>query len=132
MIKTIQTKHVGDEEYRELLWKRFRVTSCTQLSSMQAGKLIDLFVRWQWVNQAGSKEQGAGSRDPASSASGGLRRGKQAAALRARIEDEAATLENGRERMIGLVKKIGQVDRLEWCRDIGKLKRILKILGQLV
>lgn len=50
-IKTIQTKHMGDEEYRELLWERFRVTSCTQLSAMQAGKLIDLFVRWQWGNK---------------------------------------------------------------------------------
>ncbi|SPD73795.1 conserved hypothetical protein [uncultured Desulfobacterium sp.] len=46
MIKSIQGKNLDDVEYREILEKHFRVTSCTQLSQMQAGRLIDMFAEW--------------------------------------------------------------------------------------
>ncbi len=46
MIKSIQGKSLDDIDYREILEKHFRVTSCTQLSRVQAGALIDMFAKW--------------------------------------------------------------------------------------
>lgn len=57
----------------------------------------------------------------------GLKAG-QAAALRARIRDEAGKLENGEARLEGLVRKTCGVDRLEWVRDPSKLKRVLRTI----
>ena len=51
-IKTIQRKHQpDDDEYREMLKKRFGVTSCTQLTCAQAGRLIDLYIKWGWAGR---------------------------------------------------------------------------------
>ena len=51
-----------------------------------------------------------------------------AEALHARIRAEAAKLENGEARLKGLVKKIANVDDLRFCRNVGKLKQVLKII----
>ena len=50
-IKTIQRKHQPDDEYREMLEKRFGVTTCTQLTCAQAGRLIDLYIKWGWAGR---------------------------------------------------------------------------------
>ena len=49
-IKTVQRKHQADDDYREMLEKRFKVTSCTQLTCDQATALIRLYVKWGWTN----------------------------------------------------------------------------------
>ena len=51
MIKSLQRNNLDDVEYREILEKHFRVTSCTQLSQRQAGVLIDLFAKWGFFVQ---------------------------------------------------------------------------------
>ena len=59
-IKTIQRKHQpDDDEYREMLEKRFGVTSCTQLTCAQAGRLIDLYIKWGWAD-FGKQKSGVG------------------------------------------------------------------------
>jgi len=46
VIKIFQSKFgMNDEDYRDMLEKRFRVRSCTALSNLQAGSLIDEFKR---------------------------------------------------------------------------------------
>jgi len=49
-IKTIQRKHQADDDYREMLEKRFKVTSCTQLTCAQGTALIKLYKEWGWTN----------------------------------------------------------------------------------
>lgn len=45
-IKIFQSKFgINDEDYRDMLEQRFRVRSCTALSNLQAGVLIDEFKR---------------------------------------------------------------------------------------
>jgi phage gp16-like protein len=66
-IKTIQRRHQpDDDEYREMLEKRFGVTSCTQLTCAQAGRLIDLYITWGWASggkrKAESRSQNSGVR----------------------------------------------------------------------
>jgi hypothetical protein len=68
LIKTVQTKHMSDEDYRDMLMERFKVSSCTQLTRRQAGKLIDLFVRWNWAYKPARPKAGKGSRKKKKSA----------------------------------------------------------------
>ena len=56
-IKTIQRRNQTDEDYREVLQKRFKVTSCTQLTCAQAGKLIELYKKWGWMNSAAKRKR---------------------------------------------------------------------------
>jgi len=51
LIKTVQRKHQDDDDYYEMLDKRFRVSSCTQLTRRQAGDLIELYIRWGWAEK---------------------------------------------------------------------------------
>jgi len=52
-------------------------------------------------------------------------------ALRERALGMSDGIENGRRRLDGLVKKICDVEALEWCADESKLKRLLKVLGKI-
>ncbi|MBW2607717.1 MAG: regulatory protein GemA [Deltaproteobacteria bacterium] len=67
-IKTVQRRHQTDDDYREMLEKRFRVTSCTQLTCAQGTVLIKLYRSWGWTNfprkgrrSVGSKQKAVGS-----------------------------------------------------------------------
>jgi uncharacterized protein DUF1018 len=51
LIKTVQRKHQGDDDYYEMLEKRFRVSSCTQLTMRQASALIKLYIGWGWAEK---------------------------------------------------------------------------------
>lgn len=49
-------------------------------------------------------------------------------ALQDRCRELAATMENGEERLAGLIKSKAGVDALEWLRDTVRLKQILVIM----
>jgi len=49
-------------------------------------------------------------------------------ALQDRCRELAGQMENGEERLAGLIKSKAGVDALEWLRDTAKLKQILAIL----
>jgi len=51
LIKTVQRKHQDDNDYYEMLEKRFRVSSCTQLTLRQARDLIELYKSWGWIEK---------------------------------------------------------------------------------
>jgi len=52
----------------------------------------------------------------------------QVTALQDRIRSVAKDMENGEARMTGLVKAKCDVDDLRFCRDVRKLKQVLRIL----
>ena len=54
--------------------------------------------------------------------------GGQVTALQDRIRSVAKDMENGEARMTGLVKAKCDVDDLRFCRDVRKLKQVLRIL----
>lgn len=49
-IKTVQRRHLPDDEYYEMLEKRFEVTSCKDLSSIQASEVLKLFKEWGFID----------------------------------------------------------------------------------
>jgi len=56
-IKTVQRRHQSDDEYHEMLEKRFKVTSCTQLTCAQGRRLIGLYKDWRWTNFKRKKDE---------------------------------------------------------------------------
>ena len=56
------------------------------------------------------------------------RQGGQVTALQDRIRSTVQDMENGEARMTGLVKAKCGVDDLRFCRDVKKLKQVLRIL----
>jgi hypothetical protein len=52
----------------------------------------------------------------------------QIKALQERIRVEATKLNNGEERLKGLVKKIAKENDLRFCRNVKKLKQVLKVV----
>jgi len=114
----IAKKDLGldDVEYRDVLGF-YGVSSSAALSVSELEDLVDHFQSRGFKVQR-SKVQG--SRDQG--------RRRMAEALHARIWEEALALDNGEKRVAGLVKKIAKVDDLRFCRNVGKLKQILKIV----
>jgi len=112
----IAKKQLGlsDDEYREILG-HWGASSAGALGVFELEDLVKYFesVGFKRKPCPEKKKQG------------------QAGALRARIRETAAELENGEARLAGLVKSVCKVERLEWCRDLGTLRRLLKIIGTL-
>ena len=109
-----QSLGMDDAAYRDVL-EFYGVASSAALSISELEDLVDHFrgLGFQPLRKRGNGE--AGKR-------------RIAEALHARIWEEALALENGEKRLAGLVKKIAKVDDLRFCRNVGKLKQILRIL----
>lgn len=114
----IAKKDLGldDAAYRDVLGF-YGVSSSAALS---ISKLEDLVDHFQSLGFRVRRSKVRGSRDEG--------RRRVAEALHERIREEAARLENGEARLAGLVKKVAHVDDLRFCRNVGKLKQILKII----
>ena len=104
---------IEDDDYRAILKREFRKHSAKQLTEMELGFLIDYFREKGWTPANGQRTTD---------------NQQQYEILRARAWELAGKIENGDRRMKGLAKKILGVDRLEWCRDVGRLKRLLAVL----
>lgn len=105
------------EDYRDILVREYRVASSAVMSIPELADLVNRFIEKGW------KDGRPGGRETKTDG--------QARALRARVVAVAAGIENGEKRLAGLIKKICGVDRLGWCRDPEKLKRLLAILSKL-
>jgi len=108
---------LSDPEYRAIL-EGFGVNSSSAMSLDELEKLI------KYLEGLGFKKK------PKTT---GPRRwkhqhGNQVEALHERIRSEAAELDRGERRLPGLVKKNCGVDDLRFCQDVGKLKRVLKVV----
>lgn len=126
----IAKKEIGldDETYRDMLEGRWGVRSA---ADMRIGQLEDLV---QHFKEMGFRKKKSVVNGPLSVATNRPRttdyepRTSQIEVLHGKILERAFVIERGEQRMIGLVKKHCGVDRLEWCRDVGKLKQVLRVM----
>jgi len=120
-----QQQNLTDEDYWGILEREFGEHSRKGLTSKEIAKgkrtakylsilelqyLVDYFVQHGWKARV---------------------RGQQVEKLRERATDIAGEIANGERRLKGLAKKILGVDRLEWCRDPARLKRLLAVLEKI-
>jgi Bacteriophage Mu, GemA protein len=103
-----------DDEYRDVL-KYWGVTTSAQMSIPELEELVTYF------ETLGFKKKVSADKDLGSGIG-------QIKALKERVRAEAGKLNNGEQRLKGLVKKIAKTDDLKSCRDVKKLKQILKVV----
>jgi hypothetical protein len=84
------------------------------------------FVKGQRSAVGGQKSEGKSAVRGQKSGVGG-----QVTALQERIRSIIQDIENGEARMIGLIKAKCGVDDLRFCRDVKKLKQVLRILTRI-
>jgi hypothetical protein len=103
-----------DDEYRDVI-AYWGVRSSADMSIPELEELVKYF------ESLGFKKKVPDPRDPGSGVG-------QIKALQERIREEAKKLNNGEERLKGLVKKIAKEDDLMACRNVKKLKQLLKVI----
>ena len=103
-----------DDEYRDVI-AYWGVKSSADMSIPELEELVEYF------ESLGFKEKASSDRDLGSGVG-------QITALRERIREEAGKLSNGEQRLKGLVKKIAKAEDLMSCRNVKKLKQILKVV----
>ncbi len=109
---------LSDDDYRDILIREYGVSSAAALSMHELADLVDRFRHKGWQPKAGG--DGKGRRQKA-----------QAVALREKARAIASRLDNGEKRLSGLCKRICGVNRIEWVRDVEKLKHLLAVLARL-
>lgn len=97
-----------DDEYRSIL-ERFGKESAGKLTVAQLEELVKYFIFLGWKSAPNA----------------------QIAALQERVTEFIAGMKNGNARMTPLIKRVCGADRIEWCRDTAKLKRLLTILKKI-
>lgn len=103
-----------DDEYRDVI-AYWGVKSSADMSISELEELVKYF------ESLGFKKKVPDVRDLGSGVG-------QIKALQERIKEEAKKLHNGEERLKGLVKKIAKENDLRACRNIKKLKQVLKVV----
>lgn len=114
----IAKKDLGltDEEYRACL-ERYGAGSAGALSISEMERLVKYFKSIGFIKKPAAK--------------GSKRRFSchgQVMALQDRIRSTVQDMENGEARMTGLVKAKCGVDDLRFCRDVKKLKQVLRVM----
>jgi len=104
------------DDYYEAMLTAFKVSSAADMTIWQLENFVKLLRSHGWRAAKSRKEKPEDA---------------QLIALRDRVREEAANLENGDARLPGLAKKICGVDHLEWCRSVDKLERLLAVLRKL-
>jgi phage gp16-like protein len=118
----IAAKELGieDVDRRDIMLNLFGVESSKALSDGDLRRLLDYFGTKGWKARGRRSEV----RDQA------LKDKNQAEAFRHRARALIEKAEN--EGLVtsarGLIKKVCGVDNLDWCRDAGRLKRLLAVL----
>ena len=109
------------DEY-EMILKGFKVASSGDMTLNQLDILIAYMKRLGWKGKKrvrgfkGSRVQGTP---------------EQIEKLRERVTAMASGMNLADNRLAGLTKKICGVDSLEWANDAGKLRRLLKVMGNI-
>ncbi len=109
------------EKERLAALARYGVSSSSALSIPELEKLVKYYQSLGFVKKP--KKQGTGRWK--------FEQSNQVAALQQRVRSEAEQIENGEKRLAGLVKSKCGVDDLRFCQDVGKLKRLLRILAMI-
>lgn len=106
------------DEY-EMILKSFKVCSSGDMTLKQLDILIAYMKRLGWKPRKKARGKGAEAQRHI------------AEALRLRATQMAAEMSLAENRLTGLVKKMCNVDALEWANDAGKLRRLLKVMGKI-
>jgi len=111
---------IDDALYRVMLNREFGVDSSAALSVPELQSLIRYFESKGWKPK-GSKIKAQSSKD------------LQAEALRKKAK---SLLDEGRKSRkvrhpAGLVRKVCRTDKIEWCRDVARLKRLIVVLERI-
>jgi len=106
----IAKKELGlkEEEYYAIL-ERYGVMTAADLNHKELEELIKFFRFLGWQAKPNA----------------------QIKALRQRVMDKIATIQNGENRLAGLVKKICGVERLDWCRSVTTLERLIAVITKI-
>ncbi len=104
-------------EYEDIL-SRYRVTSAAAMSVPELENLVKYFETLGFKKKPGSVGPKRWK----------LQNTNQVQALQDRIRSTVQDMENGEARMTGLVKAKCGVDDLRFCRDVGKLKQVLRVM----
>ena len=104
------------DEYYEALLSAFNVKSASDMTIRQLENFVRLLKHHGWLAAKSRKVKPEDA---------------QLIVLRDRVREEAANLENGEIRLPGLIRRVCGVERLEWCRSVEKLERLLAVLGKL-
>ena len=115
----IAKKDLGlqDVKYREILEARCNKKSAADLTIPQLEDLVQYFLWFGW-------KPGVRRTLPRETKS-------QVLALRERVIAIAAKIENGENRLKGLCKKFCKVECIEWCWEVGPLKRLIAALEKI-
>ncbi|MGB6011205.1 MAG: phage protein GemA/Gp16 family protein [Desulfobacterales bacterium] len=105
---------LSDDEYRDVI-AYWGVRSSADMSIPELEELVKYF------ESLGFKKKMPDARDPGSGVG-------QIKALQERIRAEAEKLSSGEQRLKGLVKKIAKANDLKACRNVKKLKQVLKVV----
>jgi hypothetical protein len=105
---------LSDDEYQDVI-AYWGVGSSADMSIPELEELVKYF------ESLGFKKKVKDPRDPGPGVG-------QIKALQERVRGEAWKLKNGEERLKGLVKKIAKEDDLRSCRNVKKLKQLLKVI----
>jgi hypothetical protein len=105
---------LSDAEYRDVI-AYWGVESSADMSIAELEELVKYF------ESLGFKKKMTDPRDPGPGTG-------QVRALQERVRKEALKLNNGEERLKGLVKKIAKQNDLRSCRNMKKLKQLLKVI----
>lgn len=115
----IAKKDLGlTQEQYEAILHGYKVESAKDLSLIQLDSCVKYLKHLGWEYQPKPKRVGP---DP-----------KRVKALQERARELAGKLNNGEQRLQGLVRTICKNTFLEWCTDVVKLERLLKVLGELI
>jgi hypothetical protein len=105
---------LSDDEYHDVI-AYWGVKSSADMSNPELEELVNYF------ETLGFKKKAIDPRDPGTGVG-------QIHALQIRVREEAMKLHNGEERLKGLVKKIAKEDDLRSCRNVKKLKQLVKVI----
>ena len=105
---------LSDDEYRDVI-AYWGVRSSADMAIPELEELVKYF------ESLGFKKKATDPKDPGAGIG-------QLKALQERVREEARKLNHGEERLKGLVKKIAKEDDLKFCRNVKKLKQLLKVI----
>jgi len=102
----------SDIQYRLLIESGFGVPTAAALTNEQLKQVVAYFMREGWRPEGGH-------------------RSKQVSMLQRRAIDFIPQIPGGKRRIEGLCRKLCDVEKVEWCNDVSKLKRLLAVMGNI-
>lgn len=104
---------LSDAQYRIMLLAAFEVPTAAALTNSQLEAFVEYFKRkYGWRPK---------SKEPT----------RQIRFLQEKAVDFARQIPGGSDRAQGLCRKLCGVDRIQWCNDVAKLKRLLAAMGNI-